>query len=672
MTNANNRTWRDVTRTRLFVAAACLAVWVIGIEARLVFLQVYRHDEYVQRAEKQQKRTVDVPARRGEIVDRNGQMLALSVDAESIYAVPRAVEDPAATVTKICGATGGCSPEDAATYRKRLGQKRDFVYLARRISPDVAAKVTGLELPGISLMSEQRRYYPNRELAAHVLGYVGLDGEGLGGIEAAYESKIGGQKGAVLVEVDGKHHVFTKQTKRSPAAGMTIELTIDRVIQHIAERELHAAVLAHNAVGGTALVMDPGTGEVLALANEPTFNPNAFLDAKPESLLNRGTQAPYEPGSTFKIVTASAAIEEQAFKIDEMIDVSAGAIHIGSRTVKDTHAHPPLSFIDVIVNSSNVGAIKIGQRLGAERMSRYMRRFGFGMRLCPDLFGETAGLLPDPGRWSDSTLASVSMGYEVGVTPLQMAAAVSSVANGGHLVQPRFVRALRSGDQRSVVAPTELRRTVLPETAAELLAIMEQVVARGTATAAAIPGYTVAGKTGTAQKVVNGHYTKTEYYASFIGFVPSRKPALAIVVVIDAPHRGQIFGGVVAAPVFKNIAEASLRYLGVPPTINPVPPVVVTVAADVPTPEIVPATNLAQTARLDVVTGAPTVPDVRGLGAREAIRRLARLGIVATVVGDGVVTDQDPTAGSPLEPGIVCRLTLERIVPPPVSRAPTS
>ena len=570
--------------------ALCLTAWGIGIEARLVYVQIYRYDDYVARAKGQQENTVDLQARRGDIVDRNGAMLALSVDAQSIYAHPRLVQNADETVTKICAALGGCPDEERTTYLKRLHQKRAFVYLRRWIAPDESARVTALDLPGISTMAEPRRFYPNRELAAHVIGYVDPDGKGLGGIEAAYDSKISGQKGALLLEVAGKS-VLTTHVKCAPTPGTTIELTIDKVLQHFVERELHEAVVYNRAAGGTALVMIPQTGEVLALANEPTYNPNAYGDSKPEDRRNRGVQDLYEPGSTFKVVTASAALEEHAWSTGDLIDVSAGAIRFGSREVKDVHAMGVLSFIDVIVNSSNVGAIKIGLRLGAERLGRYIHRFGFGSRLCPDVQGETAGLLSDPGKWSESTLASVSMGYEIGVTPLQMATAVSAVANGGSLVQPRLVRALRRGDQRSAVAPVEIRRSISPDTAAELLSIMEQVVDRGTGKSARIPGYTVAGKTGTAAKIINGHYSKTEYHSSFVGFVPSRQPAITVIVVIDAPHRGQIFGGAVAAPVFERIGEVALRYLGIPPTLNPIPPVLVTSPTDQPAPTLVQASS---------------------------------------------------------------------------------
>lgn len=672
MGNSAARPWQTTIRTRVIVAAVCFAAWSVAIEARLVWLQVYQHDAYLSRAARQQKDTVEVPARRGEIVDRQGHTLALSVNAETIVAA-RNLDNPESTVDAICRALDGCTKQERDQYVQRLGPKnrKGFTYLRRQISPEEAARVSALNLPGISLITESKRFYPKRELAAHVLGFVGPAGKGLGGIEAAYDSRIRGRDGALLVETDARRRRFSQRIERSPTAGATIELTIDQFLQYATERELRRAVRDQHAAGGTIIIMDPRTGEILALANEPTFNPNAFGDARPEDRRNRAVQELYEPGSTFKMVTASAAIEEQAFRIDEPIDVSAGSIQIGSRGVKDVHRYGVLSFTDVIVKSSNVGAIKVGLRLGPERLGRYIRRFGFGTRLCPDIQGETVGMLSDPGRWGDSTLASVSMGYEIGVTPLQMVTAFSSVANGGLLVQPRIVRAIRQGSLRSEIAPLELRRTVNADTAAELVTIMEQVVARGTATAGAIPGYTVAGKTGTAARLVDQRYSKTDYYSSFVGFVPSRQPALTILVVIDSPHNGLPYGGLVAAPVFKRIAEAALRQLGIPPTVNPVPPVMVNVSAgDARVGGVTPTTARATGSHVDLITGPPVVPDVRGLGAREAILRLARFGLVARLTGDGVVIDQDPAAGTPIEPGSACRLWLERIVvlpPAPVS-----
>jgi cell division protein FtsI/penicillin-binding protein 2 len=662
MADTQDRTWQPIVRQRVMIAAALFVVWAAAIQGTLVWLQVHRHEFYLDRATSQVNRRTPLPARRGDIVDRNGRMLATSVDAESICIIPKNVKFAADEVAAVCWALGDCTDDERRAFEQRVGQKKAFAYLRRQVTASLAARVTAQQLPDVFTMPEPKRSYPNRELAAHVLGYLGVDNAGLGGIEQSYNSKISGLPGSVLVEGDVHGTPFSR-VERSPVPGDTLELTIDAYLQFIAERELRAGVAANKAAGGSVIIMDPRSGEILALANEPTFNPNAFRDVADECRRNRGVQEIYEPGSTFKVVTASAAMEEHAFTTADPIDVSAGQIHIGARVVRDVHASGVLSFLDVIVRSSNVGAIKIGLGLGAERLGRYVRRFGFGERLSVDLPGETPGMIADPSRWSASTLASVSMGYEIGVTPLQMATAVSSVANGGTLVRPRIVRALRGPEGRTEVTPVELRRTVSPGTAAILVDIMEQVVARGTGRAAQIPGYAIAGKTGTAAKLVNGRYSKTEYHASFVGFVPSRQPALTILVVIDSPHAGAYFGGDVAAPIFRKIAEPALRRLGVPHSQDGAAPVTIRASAsDGHDPDLLPAATTGDLPHLDVVTGPPTVPDVRGLPAREAIRRLARLGLVARVTGDGTVIDQDPPAGTPFEPGRACRLWLDRVI----------
>jgi cell division protein FtsI (penicillin-binding protein 3) len=666
------RAWQTTVRDRVLIAAVLFAVWAVAIQARLVWLQVYQHDALQAEATSQKNRTLTLDPRRGDILDRRGRTLAMSVDAVSICAIPNKINRPAAVADAVCAGLGDCTAQERDLFVQRLGQKeRSFAWLRRQVTMETSARVAALELPGIFMKPEPRRWYPNKELAAHVLGYLGTDyNSGLAGIEQSYNSRISGQPGKILVEIDRRGLAFSR-VEKPPVQGDTIELTIDAYLQHIAERELEKGVAENRAAGGSVIVMDPRTGEILAMANFPTVNPNAYKEYPAEQWMNRAVQGIYEPGSTFKVVTASAAMEEHVFSPTDPIDASAGVWRGGTRRVSEAggHNYGVLSFTDVLVKSSNVGAIKIGLEVGAERLGRYVRRFGFGERLSVDLPGETPGMLADPGKWSQSTLVSVSMGYEIGVTPLQMATAVSSVANGGVLVQPRIVRALRHAGTRTEVVPLDLRRAINAETAAELVSIMEQVVERGTAKVAAIPGYTVAGKTGTAAKIVNHLYSKTDYHASFVGFVPSRQPAFTILVVIDSPHAGKFYGGAVAAPIFQRIAAAALLYVGVAPTLNPVPPVLVQASAGGgSSAELIHTATSAGAPEVDVVTGPPTVPDVRGLGAREAVRRLARLGLVARLTGDGIVIDQDPAAGTPLAPGRACRLWLERVglpLPPP-------
>ena len=651
-------------KSRVAVTASLLALWAVGIEARLVYLQVIDRADLVKRAERQQMQTIPLAAKRGDIVDRRGRVLATSVDADTIYAVPSAIDNEASVVAKLCEAFGDCTKSERADLIERLKRQRNFAFIRRQVSPEEAQRVKALDLGGIKSQKEGHRYYPNKELAAHLLGFVGIDGKGLGGIESAYDSQIRGKEGKILVQIDSRRRAFSR-IERPPTTGSTIELTIDEYLQHIAERELHAGVVENHAQSGTAIIMDPHSGEILAMANEPTFNPNEYRDFADNDRRNRAVQDLYEPGSTFKVVTASAAIEEKVLPIDALIDTNPGTIKIGSRVVTEAshHNYQVLSFADVIVKSSNVGAIKIGFKVGTDRLSDYVQRFGFGRPVSPDFPGENAGIVYERTKWTDSALASVSMGYQVGVTPLQMAAAVSSVANGGQYVEPRVVRAAYRDNRRYEVKPKVLRRTISPDTAASLTGIMEQVVERGTAKGfAEIPGYTVAGKTGTANTLVNKHYSNSTY-ASFVGFVPSRDPKVTILVMLDSP-KGPAghFGGPVSGPIFKRIAESTLRYLGVAPTIDPAPPVLVARHDD---QEVVESEGPAQESpvvNVLVDAQAGTVPDVRGLSARDAMRKLAKAGLSAQMTGDGFVVSQDPAPGEPIDNHRVCKVTLERVV----------
>jgi cell division protein FtsI (penicillin-binding protein 3) len=655
--------WRATIRSRVIVGAAGLALWTAGIEARLVYLQVVAHEEYTARADRQQMRTHTPPAKRGDIFDRNGRLLAYSVDADTIAAVPSDVDNPVEVAAQVCGALDGCTADRRQAIAKSLSRRGAFTYIARQVTPEEAKRVKALALPGITLLKESRRYDPNSELAAHVVGYVGLDNVGLGGIESAYDSQIRGRAGKILIQTDNKRKALFSRVETPPTAGAGIELTIDQYLQHVAERELRAGVEENRAAGGTAIVMDPSTGEILALANWPTFNPNAFAKAEDDVRRNRAIQTLYEPGSTFKIVTASAALEQKVITPESLVETSPGHITFpGRKPIYDTHHYGTLDFTDVIVKSSNVGAIKVGLKVGPQVLTQYVNRFGFGQTLGPDFKGETAGIVWSADRLNDSALASVSMGYQVGVTPLQMVAAVSSVANGGQLLQPRVVRAVIKDGRRIEIAPKEMRRTIEPETAATVTAIMEQVVERGTARAAQIEGFTIAGKTGTAAKLVNGHYQTSDYNASFVGFIPSRKPALTILVVIDSPHTKGHTGGVVSAPIFKRIAEAAVTYLGIPPNLNAPPPVLVT-RRDPATADG-PSAQPARAARVLAATLEPArnglMPDLRGLSAREALRLLSRIGMTARMSGNGFVVEQFPLPGSALVRGDACSLKLGR------------
>jgi cell division protein FtsI (penicillin-binding protein 3) len=655
--------WRTTLKRRLAITAGALLLWSGAIEGRLIYLQVFRNADLSARAERQQSRTLSSPAKRGEILDRRGHVLAYSVDAESIVAFPTEIADAPAAVKALCGALD-CTREERQDLVERLARRKAFAYVRRQVAPEQARRVAALQLEGVGFIKENRRYYPNKDLAAHLLGYVGVDNGGLGGIEATYDSLIKGKPGTVLIQTDAKRHAFSR-VEKPPTAGATLELTIDEYLQHIVERELRAGVEANRADGGAALVMDPWTGEILALANWPTFNPNIYRQSREEARRNRAIQDLYEPGSTFKIVTASAALEQHVVTPDDLIDVRGGNIRFGTDVIHDTHDYGVLSFTNVIVKSSNVGAIKVGLKLGPERLSEYVRRFGFGRRASPDFPGETPGIVWDPSKLKDRALARVSMGYQVGITALQMATAASSVANGGELLQPRVVRAVIKDGRRLPVPRKVVGRTINSGVAAELTTIMEKVVEEGTGKGARLPGYTIAGKTGTAAQIVNGHYSTTDYNASFVGFAPSRKPMFTIIVVIDAPHANGHTGGVAAAPVFQKIADAALRHYGVGPTLNAPPPLLVTRREE--TPHEQPTSGPADPQAVVAVGASPSdstvVPELTGMSARDALRLLARLGVSTQLHGAGIVVDQRPSAGTAIESGLTATIWLGRQAP---------
>jgi cell division protein FtsI (penicillin-binding protein 3) len=655
--------WRATLKQRLTVAFCMLLAWSAAIEARLIYLQVFRHADLAARADRQQSRTIPSPAKRGEILDRNGRILARSVDADTIYAVPTELGDPDQAAITLCRALRDCEADDRRAIADRIRKGRHFAYVRRQVSPDQARRVAELQMEGIGFVRENQRRYPNRELASHLLGYVGVDNVGLGGIEGTYDSLIRGKAGTILVQTDARRHAFSR-VERPPTTGASLELTIDQYLQYVAERELRAGVESSGASAGSAVVMDPYTGEILALANAPSFNPNTYRDARAETRRNRAVQDYYEPGSTFKIVTASAGFEERAVSPETMIDASAGSIRFGSRVINDDHNYGVLSFADAIVMSSNVGAIKVALKLGPDTIGDYVKRFGFGRPTSPDFRGESPGMVWDPSSLNDSALASVAMGYQVGVTPLQMAAAVSAVANGGELVQPRAVRAVIREGRRLPVPHKRLGRVASERTMATMTEIMERVVEDGTGKRAKVPGYTVAGKTGTAKKLVNGSYRgHSDYNVSFVGFVPSRQPVFAIVVVVDSPHRVSPYGGVVAGPIFQRIATAALRQYGVPASIDAPEPVLATrldetgqlpASGPVQSPAVMP---------LAISASASQVPDLTGLSAREALGVLARLGSAAELRGAGVVVNQWPSPGTPLETGSIVVVTLDRRLP---------
>ena len=645
--------WREILHSRVRLAACVMVLWGVVIGGRLVQLQVIDHDFYVQRAGDQRERAIETPARRGELLDRDGRVLAWDVAADTVIAEPRKVGDAAETARRLCGVMS-CTADRQDRLESILGRDSAFAYVERQVSPRVAERIRELDLDGIDFLKENRRYYPSGRLAAHLLGHAGVDNQGLHGLESLYEETLAGEPGRILVQRDAQRQAFSR-VERRPTAGVSLELSIDSFVQHVAERELRAAVREHDADGGSVVVLDPRTGDILALANEPTFNPNAWRGASADARRNRATQDVYEPGSTFKIVTASAALEEQVVRPGDVIDVSPGVIYFGGRPIRDFRNYGALTFADVIVKSSNVGTSQIGVALGVDRLNRYVRRFGFGQTSARDFPGESRGIVHDLSRLREGELARVAMGYTVSVTPLQMAVAMNAVANRGELLAPRLVRAELRDGVREEVPVRVVRRAIKARTAATLTRIMEDVVARGTARAARIPGYSVAGKTGTAEKLLpGGGYSWTDHVASFAGFVPSTRPELTALVVIDGVAG---FGGAVAAPVFRRIGEAVLPHLGVAPDLDAAPTLLVP-----PDPAPLPGVR-SVLARADEWSGPArpgVMPDLHGLGARAALAVATDMGLSTRISGRGVVVRQAPAAGDAIAPGQTLVLTLER------------
>jgi cell division protein FtsI (penicillin-binding protein 3) len=649
-----------------------ISLWAVTIGVRLFQLQVLDRSAFERQAARQSERTINLDPRRGLILDRGGRQLAVSVDAESIYAVPQDVENPARTAAELARALG-LDASGRKELQATLQRNRAFVWVKRKLDPSTARAVRDLQLDGVGFLTENRRYYPKRELASQVLGYVGLDNTGMSGVEYAFEDVIKGKAAKVFVQTDARRRPVGL-TERPSTDGATVILTLDESIQHAAESELDQAMAETQSVAGVVVVMDPRTGEVLALANRPTFNPNRFAAYGSGRWKNRAVVDAYEPGSMFKVITAAAALQEKVVEPEEMIDCGGGGIDIAGVRINDHAVFHDLKFRDVIAKSSDIGVVRVAQRLGRENLSKYMRDFGFGVVTGIDLPGESSGLLRPTSKWSALSLASLSFGQEVGVTAVQMAAAVGAVANGGYLMKPLIVRQIEdgAGTVLRTTKPLAVRRVIDPETVDTLTQILRTVVTDGTGRHAAIPGYVVAGKTGTGQKVdAQGRYSMVDHVASFVGYVPASRPALVVLVSLDTPRGPRNEGGDVAAPVFARVAEHALRRLAIPPDdpdrvlrMTPYKPSNLMPAAYHPgtqVPSIEGEGRGEWTAAAGPEGDDPQLmPDVRGLSARAAALTAARRGLLVELRGSGRVVAQSPEPGVEIENGARCVLTLDR------------
>ncbi len=555
----------SLSRGRRYVLLLLLLCGFGVVLFRLVTLQVLQAAELSVKADRQHQKTVSLEGARGTIVDRHGKVLAMNVEVPSVFGVPNTVDSPLTTARQLSPILHVRTDE----LERKLRQDRRFVWLARKLDPEQGRRLDRLSLDGIGVVMEGRRFYPKGPLLAHVLGFSGMDGEGLEGVEHRYEPYLHGEKRMMVLQRDALGHtVFPKgMTERSPTPGHSLRLTIDEVIQYIVERELEDAVGRARAKSGTMIVLDPKTGAVLAMAVSPRFDPNAVSALSPDRWRNRALTDAYEPGSTMKAMMAAAAIEERVVRPNTMVFGEHGRMTVANTVIHDHERLGWISFAQVIQKSSNIGAAKTGMALGEHRLYRYLQAFGFGQRTEIDLPGEGVGLVRDPKDWGRRSVASISIGQEIGVTPLQMVSAVAAIANDGVLMKPYVVSEIRDADNHILrqVPPQAKRRVISPETARSVTKILEGVVTDGTGTNAAIPGFRVAGKTGTAQKIDprTGAYSASRFVASFTGYAPADNPQLAMIVVIDEPQ-GDTRGGAVAAPVFSRVGEQVLSYLGVP------------------------------------------------------------------------------------------------------------
>jgi cell division protein FtsI (penicillin-binding protein 3) len=671
------------TEGRLAIVAIIAAVWALAVFGRLAYLQLFRHSEYLARAQRQQQRTIEITPKRGAIYDRKMRALAMSLQVDSAFAIPSEIGENKAQAAKLLSGVLGI-PRDVLEAKFESGGT--FVWVMRKLAPEKAEAVSALNLKGVYLQKENQRFYPKRDLAAHVLGFVDIDEKGQAGIERELENAIRGQSEKIVVMADARQRWFDGRAAQKER-GASVVLTLDEKIQYIAERELAAAIATTRAIAGSVIVMNPNNGEILAMANWPTFNPNAAGDVSGDVRINRAVSIAYEPGSTFKLITLAAAFDQGITRPDEVFDCENGAVYIAGHRIRDHKPFGLLTVSEILARSSDVGAIKIALRLGAPKFYEYIRALGFGAHTGVDLPSESRGMLEHLQDWRPVSIGAISMGQEVGVTPIQLANAVSAIANGGLLYRPHLISELR-GDNEVLVTPgdataVEPKRAIRPETAATLRRLMEGVVLHGTGTLARLDGWTAAGKTGSAQKIDpnTGRYSPTQLIASFTGFAPINNPAVTVLISLDSPV-GLHEGGQVAAPVFKRITERALTYLGTPrdapvnskliqasyrqgradeaASLEDFTPADFSAKPDAPPASETVKNGAVGTAASEpraVVTvaadegGEIAVPDFAGRTMRDVTEMCLRLGLEPVVVGNNLALSQTPAAGAKVRRG---------------------
>ncbi|MEC7641371.1 MAG: penicillin-binding protein 2 [Nitrospinota bacterium] len=557
---------RQLFRNRLVLVCGLLGLFAIALFGKLFYLQILQYEELLAQSEKQYQRTITIFSGRGKIYDRKYKELAANLEVESVYANPQEIKDKAF----VAGRLSVVLNLDRGQVLRKLSSKKSFIWIKRKCDLRETAKLKQLHLTGIDFISEHKRFYPRRELAASLIGFAGLDNQGLAGTEHFYDALLKGGAFRKVIKKDarGRNIRFSGKSPELTQKSSDVVLTIDNVIQFLTEHHLGQQVQKYRAKGGMAVVMNPNSGEIYAMASLPLYNPNNYAAYPAHLWKNPVVTDSFEPGSIFKPVLVAAAIEAGTAGPNDIFFCENGAYKIGETRIgeADNHQFGWLSLRKILVKSSNIGAVKVAQKLGKNRFYEYIKKFGFGEKAGIDLPGETAGQLRDVSKWSRLSLASISFGQGIGITPVQMVAALSAIANGGNLMRPHLTKSFRrNGETIQTFEPFVLKRVISANTSRQMVEILKEVVKSGTGTQAAIPGYEVAGKTGTAQKfdTQTQAYSKTAFTSSFAGFVPADSPQLAILVTIDEP-KNVYWGSVVAAPVFREIAKQALRYLNVP------------------------------------------------------------------------------------------------------------
>ena len=662
---------------RIAIIQVLVFCWVMAIGVKLVYLQVNEHASLRARAERQQQFSIELSPTRGVIYDRSGNEMARSGLVKSLYASPSEITGP----DQLADRLSKLLDVDREALFKRLTSSQVLVAVKRKLKPEEVTRIEALAIPGLRFVNEMKRFYVSGATASHVLGFVDIDERGQSGIELTYDKVIRGQGGRLLLDVDALKKSYDHEIEES-VPGVNVTLTIDTLIQHYAEKALAEAVRGGRARGGTVVVMRPATGEILALASFPTFDPNKMSDSDENERRNRAVENAFEPGSIFKIIPYSAALEEGLIRPDSLIDCGGGEINIAGRVVHD-RPYGTLTATQALAKSSNVAAIKIGMRLGNERLARYIEHFGFGKRTGLELPAESRGLTRPASQWGPTSIGSIPMGHEIGVTAVQAVAAFAAIANGGEYLKPHLVtRVATSSGQILEEFKTESRRVVSQKTADTLKTMLESVVVQGTGKKAQIGGYRAAGKTGTAQKVdeQTGRYSNTRYVASFAGFAPVDNPEIACIVSIDEP-KGAYHGGDAAAPVFARVVADALHILGVPPEDDPksslaegefqvydLPRAVIESltpalsdddgsrpSVDVATSQPVPDIPARQ-------EGSVVMPDLVGRGLREAVSICSGRRLKIKASGEGVVLSQSPPPGTLVYEETVCLVKLSSTV----------